>query len=213
MGIAEMLEARSIPEPNSGCLLWTGHVDVYGYGVLKTGGRPQKAHRLAWQEVRGPIPEGLCVCHKCDVRSCINPDHLWLGTQAENTHDRQRKGRQRFAHGETHYKSRLTLDDVRAIRASSESQRALAKRYGVHFGTINDIIWNRRWKHEDADYQPPDEGQQFRGVQQANSKLSPESVRAIRKSTQTHLWLARAFGVSVQTIFTVRKRRTWRHVE
>lgn len=147
MTIAEMLEARSIPEPNSGCTLWTGHTDVDGYGILKTGGRPQKAHRLAWVEARGPIPDGLCVCHKCDIRACINPDHLWLGTQAENIKDRDNKGRHWVHRGADQYSAKLTEDDVRAIRASNQNGVVLGERYGISHKTVSDIRRRTRWRH------------------------------------------------------------------
>ena len=88
-----ILEHRSIPEPNSGCRLWLAFLNATGYGQIRYKKRAYQAHRLAWIAKHGPIPEGLQVLHKCDVRSCINPDHLWLGTQADNIHDMIAKGR------------------------------------------------------------------------------------------------------------------------
>jgi hypothetical protein len=83
------LESRISPEPTSGCWLWASTYDSFGYGVL----RNKKAHRLSWQAYRGEIPDGMFVCHKCDVPECINPDHLFLGTPRENAQDMVRKGR------------------------------------------------------------------------------------------------------------------------
>lgn len=87
--------SRFIPEPNSGCWLWDGHVDRMGYAVLSIRSRFINGHRVMWEWRNGPIPKGMHVCHKCDVPSCINPDHLFLGTHADNMADKMRKGRAR----------------------------------------------------------------------------------------------------------------------
>lgn len=79
----------------SGCLEFQGYVSKFGYGFLKLRGRLERAHRVAWMLTHGPIPDGLCVCHRCDNPRCIEPTHLFLGTVAENNRDRHAKGRTR----------------------------------------------------------------------------------------------------------------------
>lgn len=85
------------PDPNSGCWLWGGSEGTQGYGQfgVRVGGKsmPKLAHRVAWALYRGPIPDGICVLHRCDVRLCVNPDHLFLGSVPDNQRDMARKGR------------------------------------------------------------------------------------------------------------------------
>ena len=89
--IAERLAVWSEPDLNGGCLLWTGAI-ANRYGTLKVDGKRLGAHRLAWEAANGPVPSGLHVLHRCDVPACINANHLFLGTHADNMADRARKG-------------------------------------------------------------------------------------------------------------------------
>lgn len=87
---------KTIPEPNSGCLLWTGGSrSGDGYGMIDVAGKTYQAHRVAWQMEHGPIPSGAYVCHRCDTPACVNVAHLFLGTQRDNVRDAWRKGRAR----------------------------------------------------------------------------------------------------------------------
>jgi len=97
---------RYLPEerPPDACWIWRGSTTAYGYGNIRVGGRGTQvaiyAHRLAYEYFVGPIPPGLLVCHACDNPPCTNPAHLWLGTPADNMHDRDRKGRHRWTRGD-----------------------------------------------------------------------------------------------------------------
>jgi hypothetical protein len=143
-GFWERVDRRSSDE----CWEWKGHRIPTGYGQITQRGRRTSTHRRAWELARGPIPEGLCVLHRCDNPPCCNPAHLWLGTQADNSADRDRKGR--AAVGEGNGKSRLTRDDVLAIHllvSYGLSWSKAARSFGVSKGTVAAIISGRTWRH------------------------------------------------------------------
>lgn len=152
----ERLQRLSKANPVTNCVEWIG-AKRNGYGYLTVGSRSNgtrrsvSAHRLSYEEFVGPIPEGLYVCHKCDNRKCINPDHLFLGTHQDNVDDRERKGRNSpppIRHGSAHNNAKLTEEDVLKIRASSEmGTPALSVKYGVAKRTIRDVLNGTTWRH------------------------------------------------------------------
>lgn len=86
-------ESKFIPEPNSGCFIWIGAASELGYGRFRFNGTVQGAHRVSWQLANGPIPDGMHVLHRCDVPSCVRPEHLFIGTDLDNVRDMHAKGR------------------------------------------------------------------------------------------------------------------------
>lgn len=101
--LAERFMDKVSPEPNSGCWLWTGFYQEFGYGRMGVGYAVEgtrgtaMAHRLSYEIFVGPIPDGICVLHRCDVPECVNPEHLWLGTHSDNVNDKVAKGRHHYS--------------------------------------------------------------------------------------------------------------------
>jgi hypothetical protein len=124
------------------CLVWTGARNDAGYGQLQWDGRVQYVHRLVYATQIGPIPEGMYVCHKCDNPPCFAPDHLFLGTNADNQRDASAKGRK--PRGSAHLGHRLSDEQVDRIRDSVDNQRDLAAALGVSQSLISRIRAGKR---------------------------------------------------------------------
>lgn len=133
----------------NGCLLWFRAIDSMGYGLTYIDGKLMKAHRAAWLYHHGEIPTGKCVCHRCDVRACVNPAHLFLGTHGENMADMQAKGRSVRLVGERVGTSKLRAADIpiiRQMRANGESLASIARKYRVSKHPIYSIVHNKTWR-------------------------------------------------------------------
>jgi len=140
------------------CWEWQGQRHSFGHGTIASGGaefggRRVLAHRLAWELANGrPVPDGMCVLHRCDNPPCCNPAHLFLGTDADNVADMMRKGRHSVANratGARNGRARLSWDMVRSARArhaSGESARAIARSLGVAPATIDKIVHGKAWR-------------------------------------------------------------------
>ena len=131
---------------SSGCLEWTGGRSAEGYGRIKVDTRYRQAHRHIWELIKGPIPAGMIVCHRCDNPACVDVGHLFLGTDATNSDDKVRKNR--HARGRTI--AVLTEDQVILIKqriADGDLLSAIARDYNVTPGTISAIKCERSWRH------------------------------------------------------------------
>ena len=149
------------------CWIWTGSMQTNGYGRIFYDGKDHKAHRVSYELNIGHIPKGMIICHKCDNPSCVNPDHLFLGTNQDNSIDMVQKGRNniesrsgdnhwmkkhpdKIAKGSSLNKSCLTEDNVIKLRkefSSGATQVALAKKYGTTNKNIFHIVHRKTWKH------------------------------------------------------------------
>lgn len=128
------------------CWTWKGAKTNNGYGAFSVGIKRISSHRFSWQLHFGEIPKGMVVCHKCDNPPCVNPNHLFLGTNAENQGDKKMKGR--AARGEGNYKAKLTESDVREIRdllKEGLSAREIARKFNVRHAAILTIKSGKNW--------------------------------------------------------------------
>lgn len=136
-----------VEETEGGCWLWQGAVGSHGYGSIYAYGRQVLVHRLSWEIHNGPIPKGMHVLHHCDVRRCIRPNHLFLGTNKDNHADAQLKGR--LPAGEAHKSSKLTALQVQEIRRRSslgESRRSVSRDFDITPQTVGKIVRGERWQ-------------------------------------------------------------------
>lgn len=130
------------------CWLWLGRTDRDGYGDFHMDGRAYRAHRMSWTLVNGPIASGLLACHKCDNPTCVNPDHLFLGTHDANMADMKSKGRQ-LRSCEEHPLAKMKNNDVLEVRrllGERISQSRVAKMFGVSQATISYINTRATWR-------------------------------------------------------------------
>ena len=148
-----LLRRVAFDEPDK-CWLWVGATIAAGYAVLGTDAGSVRGHRLMWTIVNGPIPNGLEVCHKCDVPRCLNPRHLFLGTHAENMADAKAKGRM---HNWSHYtnmppqKPKISIARIAEMRELHRrhvlTYRQLAAKFRISISQVENIVTRRSWKH------------------------------------------------------------------
>lgn len=133
------------PEPNSGCWIFLGAKASFGHTRIRAGKKNWFAHRFSYVLHYGPIPKRMSILHKCDNPACVNPDHLFIGTRADNIHDMDRKGRRRQVRGEKCSFAKLSADQVRHIRRKEMRQMAYAAHYGISQSVISDIQRGKIW--------------------------------------------------------------------
>lgn len=134
------------------CWLWTRGCDMCGYGKVSKEGKARKAHRIAYELTNGAIPEGMIICHKCDNPPCVNPNHLFLGTDADNRRDSAQKGRGYIPNrlGENNHMTNLTSSQVREIKkmlAAGIKTRIIAEEFSIAIRTVSGIRTGTNWSH------------------------------------------------------------------
>ena len=135
-------------DAKSGCWLWRRSCNNYGYGYLHSHGKRHAAHKVAYELYNGPIQKGLLVCHRCDTPNCVNPEHLFLGTPADNQKDMKLKKRSTI--GERNPLAKLTEDkvvEVFKLHKSGMQQKDIAAMFNVSRATISLVVSRKNWGH------------------------------------------------------------------
>lgn len=143
-----IFEAQFIRKSDDECWEWLGPLSRHGYGIISVNQKSIQAHRLAWEKTFGKIPDGLCVCHHCDNRKCVNPSHLFLGTSRENTQDAARKGRMASKRGELCGKAKLTpgqVQTIRELRKAKVPRSYIASQFGISINHVWKICTGSCW--------------------------------------------------------------------
>lgn len=176
---------------SAGCWIWRGARDAAGYGVVRVDGKSRRAHRVSWELHRGPIPDGMLVCHRCDNPPCVNPDHLFVGTHGDNQADKVAKGRQ--ARGSSMPNAVLTepmVAEIRSLLSDGElTQQEIAHRFGVSFGAVFSIAHGRGWRHVDSWNAAI--GDADAALTEASNGLTKARQQAYRVAAAVRKWEAR----------------------
>lgn len=212
------LEDIISPHVNTPCWLWTGKPGSFGYGHIHCDGILCMAHRLSWIINKGNIPKGLSVLHRCDIRNCIRPSHLFLGTYLDNFHDAVKKGRWKAGFGEAVGTSKLTAHLVQKIRYeyrdTKATQKQIGDKYGVTEECIKLIIDGKSWKRAGGPTGFKVD-KKVRGERVKGAKLTDEKVKTIWINFHNGIKgyiIAKMLGVPRGSVYGVLSGKYWKHV-
>lgn len=191
-----------------------------GYCRVQVNGKGRLAHRVAYCTAHGLTLDdihGMVVRHKCDNPPCINPEHLELGTHADNMRDKVLRGRIALQRGEMHYRASLTRDEVDAIRrqyaTGAFTQAQLAAAYGISQGNLANIVTGKTWAHQQSGVPVKN---RRRGAGNRLAKLTEEQVREIRRRCAAREGrqqdIAAEFGIASSLVSMINTRKAWAHV-
>lgn len=148
LSLLARFQSKVMPEPNTGCWIWTACLNGNGYGSINVSkGRAALAHRVSYELHKGKIPKGLCALHTCDNTWCVNPDHLFLGTIQDNVKDRDHKNR--VQHGQTHFRAKVEKIHIGIIKEAVSlgfPRKEIAKYFRLSKTGLQSIITNKHWK-------------------------------------------------------------------
>jgi len=195
------LEKRLVSTP-SGCLEWRGGVDRGGYGKTRVRYRHIRLHRYAWESLRGPIPDGISVLHRCDNRRCANVEHLFLGTAGDNLRDMFQKRRHWNAGGGIAPRrlTRTNIEAVRALAAAGLRHTTIAKQLGLNGWTVKEIV----------------NGHLHTGAARSNATITLAQASDIKRRLLAgfrQIDITRLLGLSRSLVQGIARGRSWRNVE
>jgi hypothetical protein len=196
------------PVPVTGCWLWTGGARSDGYGGFSVAGASEGAHRFAYRFYKGEIASGLCVCHRCDVRVCVNPEHLFLGTPAENAADRSAKGRTARPTGEKAPSAVLMEIEALSIYHDARPHQQIADDYGVDRYAVYAIKAGKTWASVTGGVSRLTGPRT--GTRVHTAKLTPDQVDAIRADPRPSRAIAKSYSVSGSVIVRIKNGTSWR---
>lgn len=210
----------------NGCWNWTGAVNQNGYGWVWFNGGPKGTHRVAWQIYRGPIPKGKQVLHRCDNPPCVNPAHLFIGTNRRNVDDKVKKGRQsKGENGLNKLSEKNVIQIFKLLSDPSNTYMEISKKFGVGQRQIYMIAQRKNWKHlkipegiDESAFLQKRKTHRRKGAGVWCSRLSEKDVFEIKRHLATDSTrrsveiLAAKFGVSFSAIDSIKYGRTWGHI-
>lgn len=201
--LQERFDEKYIPEPNSGCWLWIGAVCSNGYGQLRMPDRLMRATHVSLDLAGRSVPQGLCACHHCDNPTCVNPEHLFIGTRKDNSQDAVRKGR---ASKPPVAKKGQGLQDACYRGHPLSGENLYVGRGGYRACVECRRIFKRGMRAERVA-----QGLTTRGT--PRQIFTPDDIRAIRADGRNAQAIANEHGVTAANIRMIRRRATWAHVE